>query len=85
MQVGCVYALRAGFRNGVTWPVKMFGIIATILLGGALFPQFWEIFKRKEVVGLSITFIIVDMLGGVFSAASLGEFLYLFVSERFEQ
>ncbi|CAF3602816.1 unnamed protein product [Adineta steineri] len=69
IQVGCVYALRTGIKNGVTWPIKMFGIIATVLLGGALFPQIWEIIKRKEVVGLSIKFIIIDMLGGAFSFA----------------
>ena len=34
-------------------------------------PQYWEIYKRKEVVGLSMTFMVVDISGGVFSILSL--------------
>jgi hypothetical protein len=34
-------------------------------------PQYWEIYQLKEVVGISLTFMAVDMLGGVFSFLSL--------------
>ena len=34
-------------------------------------PQYWEIYKRKEVIGLSMTFMAVDISGGVFSILSL--------------
>jgi hypothetical protein len=34
-------------------------------------PQYWEIYKRKEVVGLSMVFMAVDISGGVFSILSL--------------
>ena len=45
-------------------------------LGGSsrsasLRPQYWEIYKFKEVVGISTLFMLVDMLGGVFSDLSL--------------
>jgi hypothetical protein len=34
-------------------------------------PQYWEIYKRKEVIGLSMVFMAVDIGGGVFSILSL--------------
>ena len=34
-------------------------------------PQYWEIYRRKEVVGISMTFMAVDIGGGVFSILSL--------------
>ena len=34
-------------------------------------PQYWEIYKHGEVIGISITFMLVDCLGGVFSDLSL--------------
>jgi hypothetical protein len=36
-----------------------------------LSPQFVEIWRRREVVGISILFMLVDCLGGVFSMLSL--------------
>jgi hypothetical protein len=34
-------------------------------------PQYWEIYRLKEVVGISLTFMAVDILGGIFSFLSL--------------
>lgn len=34
-------------------------------------PQYYEIYKRGEVVGISIPFMTIDMLGGVFNDLSL--------------
>ena len=34
-------------------------------------PQYYEIYKHKEVIGVSILFMVVDMMGGVFSVLSL--------------
>ena len=34
-------------------------------------PQFIEIYKRKQVTGISITFLAIDISGGVFSLLSL--------------
>ena len=49
----------------------MIGIIASVLLSIALLPQYWEIYKFKEVVGVSMTFLLIDILGGVFNNLSL--------------
>ena len=34
-------------------------------------PQYYEIYKHREVIGISLTFMTVDLLGGVFSILSL--------------
>jgi hypothetical protein len=34
-------------------------------------PQYYEIYKFREVIGISIIFMTVDMLGGVFNLLSL--------------
>jgi hypothetical protein len=34
-------------------------------------PQYYEIWKHGEVIGISIIFMIIDLLGGVFSDLSL--------------
>lgn len=34
-------------------------------------PQYYEIYKHREVIGISILFMIIDLLGGVFSDLSL--------------
>ncbi|KAJ7289263.1 PQ loop repeat-domain-containing protein [Mycena rebaudengoi] len=51
--------------------VQFFGISSSVLISVALLPQYVEIWRHREVVGISITFMVVDMLGGVFSDLSL--------------
>lgn len=34
-------------------------------------PQYWEIYKYREVIGISMLFMAIDILGGVFSFLSL--------------
>ena len=34
-------------------------------------PQYYEIYKYREVKGISIPFMTIDLLGGVFSDLSL--------------
>nr|KIR50474.1 integral membrane protein [Cryptococcus bacillisporus CA1280] len=64
-EVGSVYALWAGQRNGVEWPVLLYGYLSAVLLAVGLLPQFWEIYKYREVIGISMLFMAVDILGGV--------------------
>ncbi|OXG22212.1 integral membrane protein [Cryptococcus neoformans Tu401-1] len=70
-EAGSVYALWAGQRNGAEWPILMYGYISAVLLAVALLPQYWEIYKYREVIGISLLFMLVDILGGIFSFLSL--------------
>ncbi|KIY70695.1 hypothetical protein CYLTODRAFT_337350, partial [Cylindrobasidium torrendii FP15055 ss-10] len=71
LDVGMVYAIRPSYAHGNNGGVYFFGILASITLAVGLLPQYWEIYKHREVVGISLTFMFVDWLGGVVSLLSL--------------
>ncbi|KAF8889354.1 PQ loop repeat-domain-containing protein [Infundibulicybe gibba] len=70
-EVGMVFAITQEFNRGNLGPVRAFGILSTVILAVALLPQYWEILRRREVVGISLVFMTIDALGGVFSDLSL--------------
>ncbi|KAG8720954.1 hypothetical protein FRC08_016905 [Ceratobasidium sp. 394] len=70
-QGGLSMLVRRNYQNGDVWSVRSFSIISAVLISVGLLPQYWEIWKRKEVIGVSILFMVVDLLGGVFCALSL--------------
>ncbi|GAA5970050.1 hypothetical protein JCM21900_000270 [Sporobolomyces salmonicolor] len=47
------------------------GVLAAIFVGGGLLPQYWEVWRYKAVIGISLVFLFVDLCGGVFSVLSL--------------
>ncbi|KAJ7667085.1 PQ loop repeat-domain-containing protein [Mycena rosella] len=67
-EAGMVFAIRPSLNPRA---IQFFGIFSSVLLATGLVTQYYEIYQRKEVVGLSITFMVVDCLGGVFSDLSL--------------
>ncbi|KAF7342456.1 PQ-loop-domain-containing protein [Mycena venus] len=73
-EVAVVFAVRpayaAGSEVGVRG-VQFLGIFSSVLISLALLPQYVEIWRYREVVGISLAFMVVDMLGGVFSDLSL--------------
>ncbi|KAN0138195.1 PQ loop repeat domain containing protein [Lactarius tabidus] len=74
LEAGIVFALRPSYRRGTTAAkagVRFFGILSSALISLALLPQFYEIYKHGAVIGISLTFMAVDCLGGVFSILSL--------------
>jgi len=66
-----VYATRPALDAGNLRPVHFFGIFSAVLLSSGLFPQYYEIYKYKEVIGISVAFMFIDWLGGVSSVISL--------------
>lgn len=68
---GMIFAIKPAYHAGNIRPVQFFGVTSSILLSLALFPQYYEIYKYREVIGISITFMLIDLLGGVFSDLSL--------------
>lgn len=65
-EVAMVFAIRPTYPDSpsASRAVQFFGIFTAILISGALFPQYYEIYKRKEVVGVSMLFMLVDLSGG---------------------
>lgn len=70
-EVFLVFISRPAYERGVTAPVELYGVLSTVLIAAGLLPQYWEIYKRKEVVGISYLFIFVDVLGGLLNDLSL--------------
>ncbi|THH32022.1 hypothetical protein EUX98_g2169 [Antrodiella citrinella] len=70
-EAGMVFAISPSFHAGHIAAVQFFGIMSSVVISLALLPQYYEIYKHKEVVGISIMFMLVDCLGGVFSDLSL--------------
>lgn len=68
LQVGMVFVIRPSMNQRA---IDFFGIFASILIALGLFPQYWEIIQRKEVIGISLPFLTIDVLGGLFSDLSL--------------
>ncbi|KAF5336003.1 hypothetical protein D9611_006327 [Ephemerocybe angulata] len=48
-----------------------FGVLSAVLISTALFPQYYEIYKYKAVIGISLVFMGIDMLGGLLNDLSL--------------
>jgi CBS domain containing-hemolysin-like protein len=55
-------ALQAGTKAGTDAPLLVFGIISAVLLLGGLIPQYLEIYRFREVIGLSLIFMSVRHL-----------------------
>ncbi|BGP45315.1 hypothetical protein JCM10450v2_001133 [Rhodotorula kratochvilovae] len=49
----------------------LWGILSDIFLGAGFIPQFVEIWRAREVYGISYMFLFLDSLGAVFSIMSL--------------
>ena len=71
LEAAGIELLKLGLRNGVHWPVTFIGVISAVLINIGLLPQFWEIYKRKAVIGVSYVFLSIDCAGAVFSFLSL--------------
>ncbi|KAJ7123192.1 PQ loop repeat-domain-containing protein [Mycena epipterygia] len=67
-EAGMILAIRPSLNERA---IQFFGIFSSVLLSFGLVTQYYEIYQRREVVGLSITFMTIDCLGGVFSDLSL--------------
>ncbi|KAL8277950.1 hypothetical protein RQP46_009582 [Phenoliferia psychrophenolica] len=71
-EVGIWQAMKAAARNGVKGVDQAFGILSAIFLSGGFIPQIYQIWRDREVVGVSYAFLAIDSLGAVCSIMSLG-------------
>ncbi|WVF72148.1 hypothetical protein IAT40_006960 [Kwoniella sp. CBS 6097] len=66
-----VVGLLAGKRQGIEIPMVVYGYTSTVIAVIGIIPQYYEIYKQKEVIGLSIMFVITDLVGAIFLIAAL--------------
>ncbi|GAA6063554.1 hypothetical protein JCM10212_002666 [Sporobolomyces blumeae] len=70
-EVGMYFAAKPGVDRGIKGASMPFGILSDLCLAAGFIPQFWQIYKDREVIGLSYLFLAMDTLGAVFSILSL--------------
>lgn len=71
-EFGIYRAMVRADQVGVKGIPMLFGILSDIFLTAAFFPQIWQIWQEKEVVGISYLFLMLDSAGAVCSIISLG-------------
>ncbi|KAG6850788.1 hypothetical protein H0H93_008826 [Arthromyces matolae] len=68
LEAGIVFAIRPSMNQPA---IFFLGVLTSVMIAGGLIPQYWEIFKRREVIGISVPFIVIDWLGAIFALVSL--------------
>ncbi|GBC08188.1 hypothetical protein RclHR1_07960004 [Rhizophagus clarus] len=71
VEAGGVYIVRYANTRNVDWVQTFVGIIPVVLLVIGFVPQYIEIYQLKRVIGISLIFMSLDILGGLFSLLSL--------------
>lgn len=71
VEVGLIFALRAGLDNGVYWPVVLMGVLSALLLALGVLRHYWDIYVHRTVRGISFIFVGIDAAGDVFSLISV--------------
>ncbi|CCH43547.1 putative membrane protein [Wickerhamomyces ciferrii] len=73
VEIGFIIPLKRLYKQGITWPSLIFGILASILLVLGLLPPYFELSKRQgQVIGINFIFLTLDFLGAFCSALSVG-------------
>ena len=68
-----IFVIRPPYSRGVSWPVTLMGVVATVFILSGYVPIPFEIVKRRgRVVGIDLGFLTIDCLGAIFSAMALG-------------
>ncbi|PMD14191.1 hypothetical protein NA56DRAFT_736319 [Hyaloscypha hepaticicola] len=58
--------------RGISFPMIIIGVIASILLVAGLLPPYVEIYKRRgRVIGINFIFLTIDWMGAFFSLMAL--------------
>ncbi|KWU42827.1 hypothetical protein RHOSPDRAFT_35667 [Rhodotorula sp. JG-1b] len=71
VEAGLIFGTKALQDDGNERLNTATGVLAAVLIIAGLLPQYWEVWKYKAVVGISLIFLSIDLLGGVWSLLSL--------------
>lgn len=71
IELGLIYALRAGKSNGTSWPVTLMAVLAALFLALGVLRHYWDIYIHRTVRGISFIFCAIDALGDLTSLLAL--------------
>ncbi|EIW69675.1 hypothetical protein TREMEDRAFT_62544 [Tremella mesenterica DSM 1558] len=70
-ETGSIFALRRADSEGLPGVAMAYAYMTNAFNVLGLLPQYYEIFRLREVVGISLIFLALDVSGGVLSFLSL--------------
>ncbi|KAF8983027.1 hypothetical protein BGZ46_000107 [Entomortierella lignicola] len=71
IEAGAIFATKYGEDNHVKGTTIAAGTIPIVLVVLGFMPQYFDIYRDKSVVGVSMAFIAADAMGAIFSILSL--------------
>ena len=71
IEVALIFALKAGVKRHVTWPVTLMAVLAAVLLAAGVLRHYWDIYTHRTVRGISFIFVGIDAAGDLFSLVSV--------------
>ncbi|KAI5475792.1 Cystinosin/ERS1p repeat protein [Pseudohyphozyma bogoriensis] len=71
LEAALIFGAKALEKRGNDKLTQATGIISAVLIVAGLIPQYLEIYRYRAVIGISLIFLMVDLLGGLFSTLSL--------------
>lgn len=71
IEVGLIFALRSGKRNGTDWPVTLMAVLAALFLALGVLRHYWDIYQHRTVRGISFFFVGLDAMGDLTSLISV--------------
>lgn len=71
VEIGLVFAVRAGKAQAIEWPTKLMAALAALFLALGVLEQYLAIWKNRSVDGISFLFCGIDALGDITSIVSV--------------
>ncbi|CAG8483582.1 9100_t:CDS:10 [Acaulospora morrowiae] len=71
VQTTVIYGIKAASDRDIRWPETLCGIIPVVFIITGFIPQYYEIYRKGLVCGISLLFMTIDILGAIFSTISL--------------
>lgn len=71
IEVGLIFALRAGKDRGTDWPVTLMAVLAAVFLALGVLRHYWDIYQHRTVRGISFLFVGLDAMGDLTSLLSV--------------
>lgn len=71
IEVGLFFGLRLAWDRGHQWPMTLMAVLAAVLLCVGVLRYYYEIYRSRDVKGISFTFVLIDYGGDLASIVAL--------------
>lgn len=71
IEASLFFALRGAWDRGIEWPMTLMAVLAAVLLAVGVLRYYWEIYRSRDVKGISFTFVFIDYAGDLTSIVAL--------------